>query len=44
MGLGLARLSISNSEGSSNMDLRAFVLDMMIKGYVLKAVQMMIVG
>ena len=43
MGLGLVRLSISKSEGSSNMDLRASGLDMMIEGYVLKAVQMMIV-
>ena len=44
MGLGLERSSISNSEGSSNMDLRASGSDMMIGGYVLKAVQMMIVG
>ena len=44
MGLGLARLSISKSEWSSNTDLRASGSDMMIKGYVLKAVWMMIVG
>ena len=44
MGLGLVRLSISRYEGSSNMDLRASGSDMMIEGYVLKAVQMMIVG
>src|SRR5882724_12664290 len=44
MGLGLARSSISKSKGSLNMDLRASWLDMMIEGYVLKAVQMMIVG
>ena len=44
MGLGLARLSISKYEGSSNTDLRASGSDMMIKGYVLKAVWMMIVG
>src|SRR5882724_12321910 len=43
MGLGLARSSISKSEGSSNTDLRASGSDMMIRGYVLKAVQMMIV-
>src|SRR5882724_8554363 len=43
MGLGLVRLSISKSKGSSNTDLRASGLDMMIEGYVLKAVQMMIV-
>ena len=34
MGLGLVRSSISKYEGSSNMDLRASELDMMIKGYV----------
>ena len=44
MGLGLARLSISKSEGSLNVDLRASGLDMMIEGYVMKAVQMMIIG
>ena len=43
MGLGLARSSIYKSEGSSNMDLRASGSDMMIRGYVLKAVQMMII-
>src|SRR5882724_2731533 len=43
MGLGLVRSSISKSIGSSNMDLRASGLDMMIKGYVLKAVWMMII-
>ena len=42
MGLGLEKSSISKSEGSLNMDLKASVLDMMIGGYVLKAVQMMI--
>ena len=42
MGLGLVRSSISKSMGSSNTDLRASGSDMMIKGYVLKAVQMMI--
>src|SRR5882724_3185933 len=44
IGLGLARLSISKYEGSSNTDLRASGSDMMIEGYVLKAVWMMIVG
>jgi len=44
MGLGMARSSISKSEGSSNTDLRASGSDMMIEGYVLKAVWMMIVG
>ena len=44
MGLGLARSSISKSVGSSNIDLRASGLDMMIEGYVLKAVRMMIAG
>ena len=44
MGLGLARLSISKSVGSLNMDLRASGSDMMIEGYVLKAVWMMIIG
>ena len=43
MGLGLARSSISKSVGSLNTDLRASGLDMMIKGYVLKAVWMMTV-
>jgi len=43
MGLGLARLSISKSEGSSNTDLRASESDMMNGGYVLKAVRMMII-
>jgi len=36
--LGLARSSISKSEGSLNTDLRASGSDMMIEGYVLKAV------
>jgi len=44
MGLGLARSSISKSVGSSNTDLRASGLDMMIKGYVLKPIRMMIIG
>ena len=44
MGLGLVRSSISKSEGSLNTDLRASGSNMMIKGYVLKAVRMMIVG
>src|SRR5882724_1626645 len=43
-GLGLARLSISKSELSSNMDLRASGSDMMIESYVSKAVWMMVVG
>src|SRR5882724_11633004 len=43
MGLGLARSSISKSVGSSNTDLRESGSDMMIQGYVLKAVWMMIV-
>src|SRR5882724_7669001 len=43
MGLGLARSFISKSVGSSNTDLRAAGSDMMIEGYVLKAVRMMIV-
>src|SRR5882724_4356385 len=43
-GLGLARSSISKYEGSSNTDLRASELDMLIGGYVMKAVRMMIVG
>jgi len=43
MGLGLVGLSISKSEWSLNMDLRASGSDMMIEGYVLKAVWMMIV-
>jgi len=38
------RLSISSLWDSSNMDLRASGSDMMIEGYVLKAVQMMIIG
>ena len=38
MGLGLVRSFISKSKGSSNVDLRASWSDMMIKGYVLKAV------
>ena len=38
------RLSISMSKGSLNTDLRASGLDMLIGGYVLKAVWMMIVG
>jgi len=38
MGLGLARSSISKSDESSNVDLRASGSDMMIEGYVLKAV------
>ena len=36
--LGLERSSISISEGSSNMDLRSFGLDMLIDGCVMKAV------
>ena len=38
MGLGLVRSSISKSKGSLKMDLRASGLDMIIGGYVLKAV------
>ena len=37
--LGLARSSISKSEGSLNMDLRSSGLDMLINGCVMKAVQ-----
>ena len=44
MCLGLGRSSISMSDVSLNTDLRASGLDMLIEGYVLKAVQIMIVG
>ena len=38
MCLGLGRSSISMSDESSNIDLRASGLDMLIKGYAMKAV------
>ena len=44
MHLDLGISSISMSDVSSNTDLRASGLDMLIEGYVLKAVQMMIIG